>query len=339
MLDFKHILVTGGAGFIGSNFCRYIMNKYPDLKVTVLDALTYAGNPENFRDLQSDSRFTFVHGDIRDQGKVEPLMEQVDGVVNFAAETHVDRSLYFAGDFVETDVLGTFVLLEAARKQGVKRFLHISTDEVYGSIEEGTFKEPDPVNPSSPYSASKGGADLLVNSYWVTYGLPTLITRSSNNFGPYQYPEKLIPLFITNAVDDQPLPLYGDGLNVRDWIYVIDNCAGLDVVLRQGEPGEIYNIGGDNERTNLEITGLILKLMDKPESLIKRVSDRPGHDRRYSIASDKITGLGWRRSASFENAMALTVDWYLKNESWWRPLKDAKFKEYYRLHYGKDLKS
>lgn len=337
MAEFKHILVTGGAGFIGSNFCRYVMDKYPALKVTVLDALTYAGNPENFRDLESDSRFTFVHGDIRDKSKVEPLMEEVEGVVNFAAETHVDRSLYFAGDFVETDVLGTFVLLESARKHGVEKFLHISTDEVYGSIEDGSFQEPDPLNPSSPYSASKGGADLLVRSYWITYGLPVIITRSSNNFGPYQYPEKLIPLFITNAVDDLPLPLYGDGMNVRDWLYALDNCAAVDIVLRKGEPGEIYNIGGDTELPNIEITRMILKLMGKPESLIKPVTDRPGHDRRYSITSDKVKKLGWSGRTPFDKALAETVKWYLDNEAWWRPLKDAKFKEYYRLHYGKEI--
>ena len=333
-MDFKNILVTGGAGFIGSNFCRYMLDKYPALKITVLDALTYAGNPENFRDIKSDPRFTFVKGDIRDREKVESLTRSVDAVVNFAAETHVDRSLYFAGDFVETDVLGTFVLLESARKYDLKRFLHVSTDEVYGSIENGSFREIDTLNPSSPYSASKGGGDLLVRSYFVTYGLPILITRSSNNFGPYQFPEKLIPLFITNAIDDKPLPLYGDGLNVRDWLFVIDNCAAIDIVLHKGEPGEIYNLGGGSEKTNLEITHKILDILGKPESLIKPVKDRPGHDRRYSISSQKAEKLGWDYNTPFDHALAETVKWYVDNEKWWRPLKDKAFDQFYRLHYG-----
>ena len=315
-----------------------MMGKYPSLKITVLDALTYAGNLANLQDLRGDSRFKFVHGDIRDRSKVEPLMSEVDAVVNFAAETHVDRSLYFAGDFVETDVLGAFTLLEAARKCSIKRFLHISTDEVYGSIEEGSFAEADALDPSSPYSASKGGGDLLVRSYFITYELPVLITRSSNNFGPYQYPEKLIPLFITNAIDDEMLPLYGDGMNVRDWLYVLDNCEAIDMVLRKGEPGMIYNIGGDNERTNVEITRKILQLLGKSDNLIKPVKDRPGHDRRYSIASDKVKALGWAADTSFERALADTVKWYQDNQSWWRPLKDKKFKEFYDLHYGKEEK-
>jgi dTDP-glucose 4,6-dehydratase len=333
-LTFEHILVTGGAGFIGSNFCRYMMRKYPSLKLTLLDALTYAGNPENFRDLTDDPRFRFIHGDIRHKDTVETIMPQVEAVVNFAAETHVDRSLYFAGDFVETDVLGTFVLLESARKHSLKCFLHISTDEVYGSIEAGSFSENDTLNPSSPYSASKGGGDLLVRSYFITYKLPILISRSSNNFGPYQYPEKLIPLFITNALDDKPLPLYGDGLNVRDWLFVLDNCAAIDLVLQKGEPGEIYNIGGDNERTNIEVTRMILALLGKPETLIQPVKDRPGHDRRYSISSHKIKQLGWTQKIPFDDALTQTVKWYQENESWWRPLKDKKFEEYYSLHYG-----
>ena len=333
-LEFKHILITGGAGFIGSNFARYVMQKYDDMRVTVLDKLTYAGNPANFRDLETDRRFTFVKGDIGDKSVVEPIMEKVDGVVNFAAESHVDRSLYFAGDFVETDVLGTFVLLESARKNEVKRFLHISTDEVYGSIDEGTFYEDDILNPSSPYSASKGGGDLLVRSYFITYGLPALITRSSNNFGEYQYPEKLIPLFITNAIDDKPLPLYGDGKNVRDWLYVIDNCAGIDTVLRNGAPGEIYNLGGGTELTNIEITEMILEALGKPKSLIKPVQDRLGHDRRYSISTEKTAELGWKDRTPFDRAMEYTIKWYVDNEEWWRPLKDSSFKDFYKLHYG-----
>lgn len=333
-MDFKHILITGGAGFIGSNFARFVLQKYENLKITILDKLTYAGNPQNFRDIESDPRFTFVRGDIGDKSVVEPIMQTVDCVVNFAAETHVDRSLYFAGDFVNTDVLGTFVLLESARKNDIKRFLHISTDEVYGSIDDGSFSEGDILNPSSPYSASKGGGDLLVRSYFITYGLPVLITRSSNNFGPFQFPEKLIPLFITNAIDDIPLPLYGDGKNVRDWLYVIDNCEAIDIVLRNGTPGEIYNIGGNNELTNIEITEMILKSLGKPKSLIKPVKDRLGHDRRYSISSQKTDDLGWNKRTPFAEAMENTVKWYAANEAWWRPLKDKSFNDFYKLHYG-----
>ena len=333
-MEFKHLLITGGAGFIGSNFARYVLKKHPDLKITILDKLTYAGNPHNFRDIESDPRFNFVKGDIGDKTVVEPLMKTVDSVVNFAAETHVDRSLYFAGDFVETDVLGTFVLLESARKNDVKRFLHISTDEVYGSIDDGSFCESDMLNPSSPYSASKGGGDLLVKSYFITYNLPILITRSSNNFGPFQFPEKLIPLFVTNAIDDLPLPLYGDGKNVRDWLYVLDNCEAIDIVLRNGNPGEIYNIGGDNELTNIEITRMILNSLGKPQSLIKPVKDRLGHDRRYSISSQKTSELGWHNRTPFEEAMENTIKWYSSNESWWRPLKDKSFDDFYKLHYG-----
>ena len=333
MTEFEHILVTGGAGFIGSNFCRYMLNKYKGLRITNLDALTYAGNPANFKDLEEYDGFRFVKGDIRDKDKVELLVNEVDAVVNFAAETHVDRSLYFAGDFVETDVLGTFTLLEAARSKGVKRFLHISTDEVYGSIAEGTFFENDRLKPSSPYSASKGGADLLVKSYFITYRLPVLITRSSNNYGPFQYPEKLIPLFITNAIDDIPLPLYGNGKNVRDWLFVADNCCAIDIVLQKGQPGSIYNIGGDNEFTNIEITENILEILGKPKSLIQPVDDRPGHDLRYSISSEKIKALGWQDRTPFNEALKKTVDWYVKHEEWWRPLKDRKFQEFYNLHY------
>lgn len=328
-------MVTGGAGFIGSNFCRFLLQNYPDVNVHVLDSLTYAGNPENFRDLQDDQRFSFIEGDIRDRRKVEPLMEKVDAVVNFAAETHVDRSIYFARDFVETDVLGTFVLLESARKYGIEKFLHISTDEVYGSIAEGTFCEDSLLNPSSPYSASKGSGDLLVRSYFTTYDLPVVITRSSNNFGPYQYPEKLIPLFVTNALDDLPLPLYGDGSNVRDWLFVTDNCAAIDIVLRNGIPAEIYNIGADNEWTNLKITRKILDILGKPETLIEPVKDRPGHDLRYSISSDKVKKLGWKDRTPFDRALETTVRWYVDNQNWWRPLKDRKFNEFYNLHYGK----
>ncbi|MFC1683396.1 dTDP-glucose 4,6-dehydratase [Candidatus Zixiibacteriota bacterium] len=332
----QKILVTGGAGFIGSNFVKYMLAEHPEEKVVVLDKLTYAGNLDNLQEVWDDPRFRFVKCDICDQGLVEETMEGCDGVVNFAAETHVDRSIGDAGAFVRTDVFGTHVLLEAVRKLGVKRYVQISTDEVYGSIEDGTFREEDSLNPSSPYAASKAGADLLVLSYYITYQLPVLITRSSNNFGSNQYPEKLIPLFVTNALEDRSLPLYGDGMNVRDWLYVDDNCRGIDLVLRHGEVGQIYNIGGDNERTNREITALILKNLDKPESLIKRVKDRPGHDRRYSISSEKIKGLGWKPRLSFEENLALTVQWYVKNPEWWRKIKEGRqdFQEYYKKQYG-----
>jgi dTDP-glucose 4,6-dehydratase len=330
------ILVTGGAGFIGSNFVKYYLAEHPDEQVVVLDKLTYAGNLDNLREVWEDPRFSFVRGDICDPEAVEGAVEGCDRIINFAAETHVDRSIGGAGAFVRTDVLGTFVLLEAARAHDVERYVQISTDEVYGSIEEGSFRETDPLKPSSPYSSSKAGADLLVLSYYVTHRLPVVITRSSNNFGPNQYPEKLIPLFVTNALEDEPLPLYGDGLNVRDWLFVEDNCRAIDVILRQGRNGEIYNIGGDNERTNREITDLILKELGKPRSLIKMVKDRPGHDRRYSISSEKLKALGWTRPASFEDNLARTVQWYVQNTHWWRKIKEGRgdFQEYYRKQYG-----
>ncbi|HEM48612.1 MAG TPA: dTDP-glucose 4,6-dehydratase [Caldithrix sp.] len=332
----KSILVTGGAGFIGSNFVRYMFNKYKDYKLMVLDALTYAGNRENLADLEGNSRYEFYHGDIQDKEIVDKLMSRVDYVVNFAAETHVDRSILEAGKFIDTDVRGTFVLLEAAKKYQIEKFLHISTDEVYGSIENGSFKEGDPLEPNSPYSASKGGGDLLVRSYHKTYDVPVIITRSSNNYGPYQYPEKLIPLFITNAIDDMPLPLYGDGKNVRDWIHVEDNCSGLDAVLHNGKIGQIYNIGGGNERENIFITTTILKLLNKQESLIKYVKDRPGHDRRYSITTDKVQALGWEPKFDLTAGLEDTVNWYLKNEIWWRRIKEKQedYRKYYESQYG-----
>ncbi|WP_456442495.1 dTDP-glucose 4,6-dehydratase [Caldithrix abyssi] len=332
----QSILVTGGAGFIGSNFVRYMLNKYPDYRIIVLDALTYAGNRENLADLEKDPRYLFYHGSIGDEKVVDNLMSNVDAVVNFAAETHVDRSIHEAGAFIDTDIRGTFVLLEAAKKYGIERFLHISTDEVYGSIENGSFKETDPLMPNSPYSASKAGGDLLVRSYFKTYDLPVLITRSSNNYGPYQYPEKLIPLFVTNAIDDQPLPLYGDGKNVRDWIYVEDNCAGIDIVLHRGKIGEIYNIGAGNERENIYITHFILDYLGKPKSLIKPVKDRPGHDRRYSVDTSKIRALGWEPKWSLEEGLKHTIDWYVENETWWRHIKEKQeeYKRFYEKHYA-----
>jgi len=331
----KTILITGGAGFIGSNFVRYMLDKYADYKIRVLDALTYAGNLDNLADLEKHARFSFHKGNICDQKIVSQLMKETDMVVNFAAETHVDRSIHQAGDFIETDIHGTFVLLEAVRSYQIGRYLQISTDEVYGSIPKGSFKEADPLKPNSPYAASKAGADLLVRSYFVTYRTPVLITRSSNNYGPYQYPEKLIPLFISNAIDDVPLPLYGDGKNVRDWLYVIDNCAAIDLVLHQGEPGEVYNIGAGNEEENITITRTILKLLEKPETLVSYVKDRPGHDRRYSVNIDKVRALGWQPKIKFEQGMAETVAWYKDNESWWRKIKEKQeeYKRFYAVQY------
>ncbi len=329
------ILVTGGAGFIGSNFIRLILGKYPDDEIINLDKLTYAGNLDNLRDVESDERYRFVKGDICDEKIVNEVMPQVDAVVNFAAESHVDRSIGGPADFIQTDVFGTYVLLEAARRHEVGRYLQISTDEVYGSIREGSFTETDRLEPSSPYSASKAGGDMQVMAYHTTYGLPTLITRSSNNFGPYQYPEKIFPLFITNALEGKKLPLYGDGTNVRDWIYVTDNCEGIDLVLHKGQIGEIYNIGGGNERDNRTITGMILEELRKDENMIERVADRLGHDFRYSIDCTKAQQLGWAPSHNFEDALKETVEWYVNNRWWWEKIKSGEFEQYYREHYGK----
>jgi len=312
------LLITGGAGFIGCNFVRYALEAHSDYEIVVLDKLTYAGRRENLQEVMED--ITFVHGDICDDEDVDKAMKGCDAAVNFAAETHVDRSITGSSSFVRTNVVGTHTLLEAARKSGLKKFIQIGTDEVYGSTKSGSFTESDSLNPSSPYSASKAGADLLARAYFTTYGLPVSITRSSNNFGPYQYPEKLIPFFILRATRDEKLPVYGSGLNVRDWLYVRDNCAALDLVLHKGQPGEIYNIGGGNELTNLEITRKILSHLNKPYSLIEHVADRLGHDFRYSVDSSKIRGLGWIPELSFEDALRDTIDWYKKNEGWWRGL-------------------
>jgi dTDP-glucose 4,6-dehydratase len=312
-----------------------MLNKYPDYNITVLDALTYAGNLSNLSDLKNNKQFSFVHGNICDDKIVDKLMQNVDAVINFAAETHVDRSIHQAGDFIDTDIHGTYVLLEAVRKYSVKRFLQISTDEVYGSIEKGSFVESDPLKPNSPYSASKAGADLLVRSYYITYNTPVIITRSSNNFGPYQYPEKLIPLFITNALDKVSLPLYGDGKNVRDWLYVLDNCSAIDLVLHKGKCGEIYNVGAGNEQENITITTTILKLLNQSMDLIKYVTDRPGHDRRYSVNINKLISLGWQPQKNFSEAMEETVQWYQKNEDWWRKIKEKQdeYKRFYAVQY------
>jgi dTDP-glucose 4,6-dehydratase len=304
------IMITGGAGFIGSNFVHYIANKYDDYEITVLDKLTYAGDMENLAGLDN---INFIKGDIADVDASSRAMEDADYVVNFAAETHVDKSIADPASFVKSDVLGTQNLLELVRKYDVEKYIQISTDEVYGSILDGSFKETDNIDPSSPYSASKAGGDLLVSAYYKTYGIPVMITRSSNNFGPRQFPEKLIPLFILKALHDEKLPVYGDGKNVRDWIYVEDNCAGVDTVLHKGKIGEVYNIGGGNEKNNLEITKLILEKLGKPESLIQHVEDRLGHDRRYSLDATKTKKLGWEPKWTFEDAMEKTVNWYKNN--------------------------
>jgi dTDP-glucose 4,6-dehydratase len=328
------ILVTGGSGFIGSNFVRHVLTAHPEDSVVNLDKLTYAGNPENLQDVERDPRYRFVKGDICDASLVADLIAGVDAVVHMAAETHVDRSNAGADDFLRTNVSGTHALLEAARQAKVGRFLAVSTDEVYGSIANGAARESDRLNPSNPYSASKAGGDLLARAYWLTHHLPVVITRSSNNYGPYQYPEKVIPLFVTNALEDRPLPLYGDGRNVRDWLYVLDNCAGIDLVLRKGQDGEIYNIGGSNEVENITLTRTILHLLGKPETFITRVADRPGHDRRYALDSGKIHDLGWAPAHSFEAALRATVDWYRTHEAWWKPIKSGAFKAYYARQYS-----
>ena len=315
------LLVTGGAGFIGSNFIRLIVNKYPDYKVVNLDKLTYCGNLANLKDIEKSKNYKFVKGDICDKKAVEEAMKGCDMVLNFAAETHVDRSIADAGVFVKTDVLGTYNLLEAARKFKIKKYIQISTDEVYGSIEKGSFKENDNLNPNSPYAASKAGADMLVRSYIVTYKLPAVITRSSNNFGPYQYPEKVIPLFITNLLEGKKVPLYGDGLNVRDWIYVIDNCEAIDFIMHNGKEGEIYNIAGGNEIANIRLTKMILEGVGRDEGFIDYVKDRLGHDRRYSLDCSKINKLGWKPRFEFHKALKETIKWYKENESWWKKLK------------------
>ena len=331
------VLVTGGAGFIGSNFIRYILSCYPDYEIINLDKLTYAGNLDNLSDIEKNENYTFVKGDITDQALVENVLsEKVDAVINFAAETHVDRSIYDPKVFVETNIVGTGVLMDTALKYKIPKFIQISTDEVYGSLgEKGKFTEESNLAPNSPYSASKASSDLLCRSYFKTLDLPVIITRCCNNFGPYQFPEKLIPLFISNAVSDKELPLYGDGLNIRDWIYVEDHCSAVDMVLHKGKIGEIYNIGSNNERTNLEITKLILKKLDKPERLIKFVKDRPAHDRRYALDSNKLRGdLGWDPKYSFEEGINKTVDWYLNSRVWWEKVKSGEYLEYYHKHYG-----
>ncbi|HIH08566.1 MAG TPA: dTDP-glucose 4,6-dehydratase [Candidatus Diapherotrites archaeon] len=320
------VLVTGGAGFIGSNFIRYLAETHPETEIVNLDKLTYAGNLENLRDLKGNKNYSFIKGDICDKKVVAKAMKGCDVVVNFAAESHVDRSIEEPASFIKTDVFGAYVLLEEARKQDVEKVIQISTDEVYGSIQKGSFTEESVLNPTNPYSASKAGADRLAFSYFATYGLPVIITRSSNNYGPYQFPEKVIPLFITNLIQGKKVPLYGDGLNVRDWLYVKDNCEAIDLALRKGKNGEVYNIGGGSEKTNLELTRFILREIGKGEEMIEHVKDRLGHDRRYSLSFEKIAFLGYKPKKTFENRMRETIQWYKKNKKWWIPLlKKAAF--------------
>jgi len=314
------VLVTGGLGFIGSNFIRQFLKKYPEHNIVNIDCITYAGNPDNLKDLESLEGYKFIKGNICDRKTAAAAMKDCDVVYNFAAETHVDRSITNAEDFVKTDVIGTSVLLDLARKLDTEKYIQISTDEVYGSTEQGSFNEESPLDPSSPYSASKASADMLVRAYRKTYNLPTIITRSSNNFGPYQYPEKLIPRFITNALLGKTLPVYGDGRNVRDWIYVLDNCAAIDLISTKGTIGEIYNIASGDERQNIEITRSILEYLEKTESCIQYVADRPGHDRRYSMDTSKLQKLGWKPQYRFETALQMTIQWYKDNEWWWTPL-------------------
>lgn len=320
------LLVTGGAGFIGSCFVRHILNKYPDYKVYNLDALTYAGNIETLEDVKNNPRYNFIHGDIRDKILVQNLTAEVDAIVNFAAESHVDRSITGPEIFIDTNIKGTLNLLQAAKEHKLQRYLQVSTDEVYGSLgKTGYFYETTPIAPNSPYSASKASADMIVRSYFETYKLPVLTTRCSNNYGPYQYPEKLIPFFIMQLLKGEKVPVYGDGLNVRDWLYVYDHCSAIDTVLHKGRVGEVYNIGGHNEKTNLEITNIILEAMGKDESSIRYVEDRLGHDRRYAIDNTKIqTELGWEPSLVFEEGIKLTLDWYLNNQEWINTIEAKK---------------
>jgi dTDP-glucose 4,6-dehydratase len=330
------VLVTGGAGFIGSNFVRYALDAHADWRVTTLDKLTYAGRRENLHDVMAHTRHEFVHGDICNAAVSAPLIEKSNIVVHFAAETHVDRSIMEAGEFIRTDVEGTFVLLEAARRAaGLKRFVQISTDEVYGSVTTGASRETDELRPRNPYSASKAGADRLAYSYWATYQVPVVVTRASNNYGPYQFPEKVIPLFVTNAIDDIPVPLYGDGRHVRDWLHVLDHCRAIDLLIDRAADGEVYNIGGGNEVMNVDLTHQILDGLGKPRSLITPVADRLGHDRRYSLDTSKLGSLGWAPQVPFGDGLRATIDWYRANQWWWRSIKeqDPTFKAYYRAQY------
>jgi dTDP-glucose 4,6-dehydratase len=340
----RNLLVTGGAGFIGSNFVRYFLGKYPEYRVVVLDKLTYAGNPDNLKDIAERfaGRYAFAQADICDAAEVDAAIQAhaIDTIVNFAAETHVDRSLVEPDAFIKTDVYGTHILLEAARKHGIERYHQVSTDEVYGDIPPGgSSVETDILQPRSPYSASKAGGDLLCLAYYSSFGVPVTLTRGSNNIGPYQYPEKVVPLFVTNAIDDLPLPLYGDGRQMRDYQYVLDHCEGIDLVLHRGQLGQIYNLGTGVETENIVLAHAILNLLGKPYSLIRHVSDRPGHDRRYSLNVEKIRALGWQSRHTFEQAIELTVRWYVENEWWWRRIKSGEYMRFYKQWYGERLAS
>ena len=331
-----HLLVTGGAGFIGSNFIHHVFDHRPDWRITNVDKLTYAGNLANLEGVSDRDGYHFVQGDIADASVVHPLVEEAEVVVNFAAETHVDRSIENPGQFILTDVYGTFVLLEGMRKSKKTRlFVQISTDEVYGSIPSGSASETSPLDPRNPYSASKAGADRLAYTYFTTYEIPTIVTRASNNYGPRQYPEKIIPLFITNALEDRSLPLYGDGRQIRDWLHVEDHCEALLHIMERGEPGETYNIGGGNEVTNFDLTERILRALDKPRSLIETVRDRPGHDRRYSLSTAKLQALGWSPRVDFETGLGRTVEWYTQHPEWWQPIKrrDPEYRRFYEANY------
>jgi dTDP-glucose 4,6-dehydratase len=327
------LLVTGGAGFIGSGFVRMTLREHSEDSVIVLDKLTYAGNPRNLDEVRDDPRFHFVLGDIADMDVVRELAAEVDVILNFAAESHVDRSLEAPGQFIQTDVYGTFVLMEAAREAGHERFIQVSTDEVYGEIAEGNSREDDCLRPRSPYSASKAGGEMLVWAYRTSYEFPAIITRGSNTYGPYQYPEKIIPLFITNAIDDTPVPIYGDGSAVRDYIHVEDHCRGIDIALRRGEPGVDYNVGAGGETDGVTIADTVLALLGKPESLKQFVRDRPGHDRRYALDTTRLRQLGWEPRMSLQDGLAGTVRWYQERQDWWRPLKSNEFWEFYRRNY------
>lgn len=330
----QNILVTGGAGFIGSNFVRYLLAKYPAYRVVVYDKLTYAGNLDNLRDVEQSPRYAFVRGDICDAATVERAVRDhsIDTVINFAAETHVDRSIMDADAFIRTDVYGTYVLLEAAKVFGL-RYHQVGTDEVYGWVEQGSSKEGDVLVPRSPYAASKASADLLIHAYVITHGVQATITRGANNIGPYQYPEKVVPVFVTNAIDDIPLPVYGDGKQMRDYQFVLDHCEAIDLVAHHGAIGEAYNVGTGVETHNIDLARLILKTLGKPESLIQHIPDRPGHDRRYSLDVMKLRGLGWEPAHTFEEGLAKTIAWYVENEWWWRKLKSGEYREYYKKQY------
>ncbi len=340
----KNILVTGGAGFIGSEFVRYMVEKYPHYNIIALDKLTYAGNTDNLLPVHDQPNYKFERADIADHAAVTRACEvhAIDTVVNFAAESHVDRSILDPDAFIHTDVVGTYILLNSCRMLGIERFHQVSTDEVYGTKPTGFFVETDPLEPNNPYSASKAGGELMVRAYHENFGMHTTISRGSNTYGPYQYPEKLIPFFVTEALDDRPLPVYGNGMQVRDWLHVTDHASGVDFILQHGEPGSVYNVGGENERHNIDITRLILQALGKPETLIRNVQDREGHDKRYALSCEKLRAKGWQRKydpAAFEAALAETVRWYVDNEWWWRKIKTGEYLEFYRRQYAERLAS